>query len=121
MSLLDNLAKIQWLKDLKLSLVATKCSPASAWNMAHISQFFLTAFVTPKGGSVVKKKKKERKNSPANVGDLDLIPWRRKWQPTPVFCLENPKDRGAWQATVYGVTKSRHNLPTKQQQKPAFL
>ena len=39
------------------------------------------------GGSVVKKKKKERKNSPANVGDLDLIPWRRKWQPTPVFCL----------------------------------
>ena len=68
-----------------------------------------------------KKKKRKRKNSPANVGDLDLIPWRRKWQPTPVFCLENPKDRGAWQATVYGVTKSRHNLPTKQQQKPAFL
>ena len=21
------------------------------------------------------------------------IPWRRKWQPTPVFCLENPMDR----------------------------
>ena len=21
-------------------------------------------------------------------------------------CLENPMDRGAWQATVYGVTKS---------------
>ena len=31
------------------------------------------------------------KNPPANVGDMDLIPevgkipWRRKWQPTPVF------------------------------------
>ena len=31
------------------------------------------------------------------------IPWRRKWQPTPVF-LENPIDGGAW--WVHGVTKS---------------
>ena len=23
------------------------------------------------------------------------IPWRRAWQPTPVFLLENPMDRGA--------------------------
>ena len=30
---------------------------------------------------------------------------RRNWQPTPVFLLENPMDRGAWQATVHGVTK----------------
>ena len=35
------------------------------------------------------------------------IPWRRKWQPTPVFLLGNPVDRGAWQATVHGVAKSR--------------
>ena len=26
---------------------------------------------------------------------------------TPVFLLENPMDRRAWQATVHGVTKSR--------------
>ena len=32
-------------------------------------------------------------------------PWRRKWQPTPVFLLENPMDRGAWRATVRGVAK----------------
>ena len=38
------------------------------------------------------------------------IPWRRKWQPTPVFCLENPRDRGAWRATVHVVTKSRTRL-----------
>ena len=31
------------------------------------------------------------------------ISWRRKWQPTPVFCLGNPMDRGAWWATVHGV------------------
>ena len=24
------------------------------------------------------------------------IPWSRKWQPTPVSCLENFMDRGAW-------------------------
>ena len=24
------------------------------------------------------------------------IPWSRKWQPTPVFLLENSMDRGAW-------------------------
>ena len=35
------------------------------------------------------------------------ILWRRKWQPTPVFFLENPMDRGAWQATVQRVTKSQ--------------
>ena len=33
------------------------------------------------------------------------IPWRGKWQPTPVCLLGNPLDRGAWQATVHGVTK----------------
>jgi len=27
-------------------------------------------------------------------------PLERKWQPTPVFCLGNPMDRGAWGATV---------------------
>ena len=33
------------------------------------------------------------------------IPWGRKWQPTPAFCLGNPRDRGAWWVTVHGVTK----------------
>ena len=27
--------------------------------------------------------------------------------PLQYSCLENPKDRGAWQATVHGVAKSR--------------
>ena len=30
------------------------------------------------------------------------ILWRRKWQPTSVFCLGNLMDRGAWRATVQG-------------------
>ena len=28
-------------------------------------------------------------------------------------CLENPMDRGAWQAAVHGVTRVRHDLATK--------
>ena len=41
------------------------------------------------------------------------IPWRRKWQPIPAFLLGNPTDRGAWWATVHGVTRVRHDLVTK--------
>ena len=26
------------------------------------------------------------------------IPWRRKWQPTSVFLLKSPMDRGAWRS-----------------------
>ena len=29
----------------------------------------------------------------------------RGWQPTPVFLLGNPMDRGDWRATVHGVSK----------------
>ena len=36
------------------------------------------------------------------------IPWRRAWQPTPVFLPGelHSMDRGVWWATVHGVTKS---------------
>ena len=33
--------------------------------------------------------------------------WRRKWQPTPLSCLENPMDGGAWWTAVHGVSKSQ--------------
>ena len=41
------------------------------------------------------------------------IPWRRKWQPLWYSCLENPVDRGNWQATFHGVARLGHNLATK--------
>ena len=40
------------------------------------------------------------KNLPA-VQETGFDPWVRK-----IPCLENPMDRGAWQATVHGVAKS---------------
>ena len=51
------------------------------------------------------------KESACNAGDLGLIPgWGRSpgegnGYPLQYSCLENPIDRGAWQATVHGVTK----------------
>ena len=37
------------------------------------------------------------------------------------FCLENPMDRGSWQATVHGVTRVGHNLAAKQQWKAEII
>ena len=55
------------------------------------------------GGSVLKNRlpMQEMGLGPS----VKKIPWRRKWQPAPVFLLENPMDRGAWRATVHGVAK----------------
>ena len=56
---------------------------------------------------------------PATAGHTmrwGLDPWvrktpcRRKWQPTPVFSVESPMDRGAWRAIVLRVTKSGTQL-----------
>ena len=51
------------------------------------------------------------KNPPANEGDLGSIPGSGKspgegnGNPLHYSCMGNPMDRGAWQATVHGVTK----------------
>ena len=54
------------------------------------------------------------KNLPAmwETGFRSLVwedPWRRKWQPTPVFLPREFMDRGAWWTTVRGVVKSQVN------------
>ena len=40
------------------------------------------------------------------------IPRSKKWQSTPVFCLENSMDRGAWWTTVYGIAKNWTQMST---------
>ena len=55
-------------------------------------------------GSVVK-------NLPASAGDVGSVPelgrspGEGNGNPLQYSCLENPMDRGAWQATVHRVTK----------------
>ena len=59
------------------------------------------------------------KNSPANardIRDVGSIPGSGRslregnGNPLQYSCLENSMDRGAWQATVHGIAKSRAQL-----------
>ena len=58
----------------------------------------------------------EVKTSASNAGDPGLIPGLGRspgegnGNPFQYSCLENAMDRGAWQATVHGVAKSRTQL-----------
>ena len=59
------------------------------------------------------------KNLPANaedIKDLGSVPGSGRFpaeghgNPLQYSCLENPTDRGAWQATVHGVAKIQTQL-----------
>ena len=65
--------------------------------------------------------KEAMKNLPVNAGearDVGSISGRAlgggNRNPLQYSCLENPTDRGAWQASVYGFTRVSHDLATKQ-------
>ena len=66
------------------------------------------------GGSMVKKKKKNKTS--ATVGEADLIPGSGRspgdgnGNPLQYLCLGNSMDRGARRATVHGITKSQIQL-----------
>ena len=47
------------------------------------------------------------------IPGLGRSPGEENGNPLQYSCLENPKDRGAWKATVHGATRVGHNLATK--------
>ena len=55
------------------------------------------------------------KNSPANSGDMGLVPElgisprEENDNPLQYSCLGNHVDRGAWQAIVHGVARVGHD------------
>ena len=59
------------------------------------------------------------KESACNAGDPGSIPGSGRspgegnGNPLQYSYLENPTDRGAWQATVHGIARVGHNLATK--------
>ena len=59
------------------------------------------------------------KETACNAGDLGWIPGSGKssgeenGNPLQYSHLENPMDREAWQATVHGIIRVRHDLATK--------
>ena len=58
------------------------------------------------------------KNPLANAGDVGSVPGSGRFpgegndNSIQYSCLENPMDRGVWQATVCGVADLRHNRAT---------
>ena len=61
----------------------------------------------------------DRKEFACNARNSDLIPGSGRspgegnGNPVQYSCLENSMDRGLWQATVHGVTKSQTPIPKK--------
>ena len=83
-------------------------SPWGSKELGMTERLSLILYSSFPGGSVVK-------NPPTNAGDTrgagltsgsGRSPGEGNSNPLQYFCLENPVDRGAWQATVHGVAKS---------------
>ena len=67
------------------------------------------------------------KNPSANGGDTGLLPGLGRspgegnGKPLQYSCLRNPIDRGAWRATVRGVTRVGHDIAAKPQLLPEAI
>ena len=80
--------------------------------LTKIDKYFVYFILGFPGGSVIK-------NLPANAGDrfdpwVRNIPWRRKWQPTPLFLpgkSHGQESGGLWSI---GLQRVVHDLATKQ-------
>ena len=67
------------------------------------------------------------KESACNAGDPGSIPGsgrspgERNGNLLQYSCLENPMDRGAWQATAMGLQRVEHDLSSKPQPPPVEI
>ena len=94
-------------KNIKIKLRLVKSSLKNK-SYSHYSEIFKNihysySALTISGSAV--------KNPPANAGDVGLTPgWERSLgggNDNPFqYCLDNPMDRGSWQATEHRVAKS---------------
>ena len=60
---------------------------------------------------------KESAGDPGLIPGSGRSPGEGNGSPLQYSCLENPMDRGAWQATVHGVSRVGHDLVTKERKK----
>ena len=51
---------------------------------------------------------------PGSIARLRRSPGEGNSTTLQYSCLENPRDSGAWQVTVHGVARARHDLATKE-------
>ena len=97
------MAHIKHSKTLKITVTQMNSHmnmrPTIKWGKSTTSPMYWAS-----GGS-------DGKESAGNAGDLGVIPgsgWSGQGNGylLQYSCLENPMDRGAWQTTIHGVTKS---------------
>ena len=83
----------------------------SGWGWPNKKMYLLTTYYAPLSKDLPCSS--NGKESACNAGDLGSIPRLERstgegnGNPLQYSCLENPMDRGAWQATVHGVAKSQ--------------
>ena len=75
---------------------------------SQLQSFCITSMGFP-GGSVGMAMRELQETRVWSLGQEDS-PGGGRGNPLHYSCLENPMDRGAWRATVHGVTKSRTRL-----------
>ena len=63
--------------------------------------------------SSVSKESAWNSGDPGSIPGSGRNPGEGNGNPLQYSCLENPTDRGAWQATVHGVARVRHDLVAK--------
>ena len=91
--------------------------------ISHLSYMLQSIPLASQVALAVKKKKQNLSPSVGDARDAGLIPgsgrspWEGHGNPLYYSCLENPMDRGAWWATVHGVTRVGHDLATKERER----
>ena len=95
----------------------------NGWHSAHHKAEYILQLIKPVHSEVMAFIQGERgvtyrDEQESDDGDLDkrvsyLIPWRKAWQPTPVFLPENSMDRETWWVTVHqGSQRLGHDWAT---------
>ena len=74
------------------------------------NKFSLIVFFGFPGGSDNKERICLQSGRPGSIPGLGRPPGGGHGKPLQNSCLENPMDRGAWQAVIHGITKSRTPL-----------
>ena len=96
--------KIPWtVKPGRLQSVVTKIGHDWATSLSH---FHFQKKWASTGGSAGKDSACSARD-PGSIPGLGRSPGEGNGNPLQYSCLENSMDRGAWQATVHGVTKSQ--------------
>ena len=84
-------------------MLALQCFSGVGFNQLHSTEYDFP------GGSDGKASVYNEGN-PGLIPGLGRSPGEGNGNPLQDYCLENPMDRGAWQATVHGVAKGQTRL-----------